>query len=289
MLELPSPLAVACHDAGGANIVFSWLAATAVDFRAVVKGPAARLWAERFPGAPTVASVGKAVEGAAALLSGTGWASDLEHEARRVARARGIWSVAVLDHWVNYRERFTRGCERVWPDEFWVTDTYAAEEARRCFPNAIVCLKPNTYLREQLARISATPAQPQQILYVLEPARSNWARAEAGEFQALDYFMEHRATVGAQLGSVRLRPHPSDAPDKYGAWLARYQGRAVLDDSAGLAEAISRCGWVAGTESFALVIALEAGRRVVCTLPPWAPACRLPHCGLLHLKDLVGR
>jgi hypothetical protein len=35
-----------------------------------------------------------------------------------------------------------------------------------------------------------------------------------------------------------------------------------------------------------MVIALAAGRKVVCTLPPWAPECTLPHDGLIHLKKI---
>ena len=59
-----------------------------------------------------------------------------------------------------------------------------------------------------------------------------------------------------------------------------------LDESADLAEAIGRVSYVAGCETYAMVIALAAGRKVVCTLPPWAPECTLPHDGLIHLKKI---
>jgi len=42
---------------------------------------------------------------------------------------------------------------------------------------------------------------------------------------------------------------------------------------------------VVGCESFALVVALAAGRRVCSTLPPWAPPCRLPQPGIVRLAD----
>jgi hypothetical protein len=160
-----------------------------------------------------------------------------------------------------------------------------------------VRLQPNLYLERQLQgiRSSTRAIEPGEVLYVLEPARSQWGRdperaAEAeGEFQALDYFMSRRNLLpGLPADSrVALRPHPSDPPGKYDAWIARQHGRATLDSSASLDEAIARHAWVAGAESFALAVALLAGRRVVCTLPPWAPDCRLPHRGLIHLKDLA--
>ena len=86
-----------------------------------------------------------------------------------------------------------------------------------------------------------------------------------------------------------LRPHPTDAPGKYDDWIARHGTCARLDPSKSLVEAIARCAWVAGMESNAMVVALAAQRRVVCTLPPWAPPCRLPHRGLIHLKERVAR
>ena len=58
----------------------------------------------------------------------------------------------------------------------------------------------------------------------------------------------------------------------------------TLCDAPDLATAISRHAWVAGCESMALVLALAAGRRTLCTLPPWAPRCRLPQRGLIHLS-----
>jgi hypothetical protein len=126
---------------------------------------------------------------------------------------------------------------------------------------------------------------------VLEPARSTWGRdaAGAGEFQALDYLAANLPVLALPRGAaLRLRPHPSDPPGKYAAWIERHAAiGARLDDAPTLAAAISRCAGVAGCESYALVVALAAGRRVVCTLPPWAPRGRLPQPNLVHLQRLA--
>jgi hypothetical protein len=283
-------LAVACHDAGAANIVLAWLAARDGPCRALMQGPAARLWAERFGSAPLAGSIDEALDGAAALLSGTGWASPIEHDARRQARARGVHSIAVLDHWVNYAQRFERDGEVVWPDEFWVTDDYALAEAQRCFPGQRVHLQPNLYVEQQLREIALATRRdgPPEVLYVLEPARSDWGRGRPGEFQGLDYFWAGMGALDLPPHSVlALRPHPSDPVDKYADWIADKSDRVRLDTAGSLAQAIGQREWVAGAESFALVVALQAQRKVVCSLPPWAPPCRLPHHGLIHLKDLL--
>jgi hypothetical protein len=289
--ELSAETAVVCHDAGAANIVIAWLAqAAAPPRRAVMEGPAAKLWADAFPSAPTM-TFDQALGGADMVLSGTGWASNIEHEARVAAARRGLRSVGVIDHWSNYRPRFVRDERLVLPDEIWITDDYAAGIARQTFPDTPVRQWDNLYLAAQIADIgpSPTPRDMVDILYVLEPARSDWGRDQPGEFQALDYFVAGLSLLGIDgPHRIRLRPHPSDPPGKYDPWIARNAANgAELDGAATLSDAMRTADWVAGCQSFALVIALGAGRRVVCTLPGWAPDCLLPHGGLIHLKQLM--
>ena len=285
--KLASPVAIVCHDAGGANIILSWLQmGGAENCRLYLGGPAARLNASH--GAfPVSGSLEEALEGCRTLVSGTGWASELEHRARVMAREKSIHSIAVLDHWVNYAERFQGPDRTVMPDEIWVTDPYALERAQALFPGTRLRQFENSYLAGQVRRIAALPATG-DMLYVLEPARSTWGGKLEGEFQALDFLVTTLPRLELPPAvPIRLRPHPSDPPGKYDDWIRAHPNLDVrLDLSRDMGEAIGPARWVAGCESFGLVLALEAGRTVFCTLPPWAPACRLPHSGLLHLKSL---
>jgi len=284
--ELPTldvPLAVVCHDAGACNVILPWLQRRSLQVRAVMQGPALRLWRARYGDAPLCSSVEEALHGARLLLSGTGWASTLEHDARVQAQQRGVPSVALIDHWVNYPQRFERDGHTQWPDEFWVTDTDALNLARWHFPASRVRLQHNGYLAEQVAAVRPLAAADQGVLVVMEPMRTDWGRGTAGEWQALDWFMQQRVAAGIPaLAPMRLRPHPSDEAGKYAAWLARHPA-VQLDGSASLADALQGARWVVGCESYALVVALAAGRTVFTSLPPWAPRCRLPQAGLQRL------
>ncbi len=280
-------VAVVCHDAGAANILIAELLATGrADWRVYTQGPAKNLWNEAFPNVPLCSSIRSTLEGVDLLVSGTGWGSDIEHEARKLAKDCRVHSVAIIDHWVNYAERFTRHDETVWPDEFWVTDEYALALAKHTFPNELVRLVPNFYVERQLHDIAQKAvASPPELLYVLEPIRTDWGRGIPGEFQALDYFVSHLPVLGLPSEKIiRLRPHPSDDSGKYEEWISRQANLNLqLDDTLGITESLGRASWVAGCESFALALALMAGRKVYCTLPPWAPDCRLPHSGLIHI------
>lgn len=294
MTNLSSPLAVVAHDAGATNLIIGWLKDQPnLTLRTCLQGPATALWSAAFPNWKNE-SLSEALDGAAMLLSGTGWASDLEHEARRLARAMGIPSIGAIDHWANYRERFIRNGEEVLPDELWVTDEDARVEAVRCFPDLPVGVLPNRYLEGLVEQIDALSPVPNErsgghILYVLEPIRQPWGnKEEPGEFQALDFFLERIGALGLECNpEIRLRPHPSDPPRKYASWMSRHSElNLTIDTSISLAEAIAWADWVVGCQSFAMVVALYAARRVVSTNPPWAPRCSLPQRGIQHLRDL---
>lgn len=289
-IDLNAPIAVVCHDAGAANQIIAWLRTDdlATEIHAVMRGPAEGLWRQAFPHLPLCQDMPLTLREASTLISGTGWASDLEHEARRLALTCGVKSIAVIDHWANYAERFIRGRECIWPDEFWVVDEYALAIAESAFPGKPIRRMPNRYLENQVECVGPVPPEAAELLYVLEPTRSDWGRDKAGEFQALDYFVEKLPLLKLPPSTlIRLRPHPSDSSGKYRDWIAMHPGlRVVVDDSPQMSDALSRARWVAGCESFALVIALKAGREVYCTLPPWAPACRLPHDGLIYLNKI---
>lgn len=290
IFDLPQPFAVVAHDAGAANHIIEWLMLERAEHRPFMAGPAGQAWQRRFSARLCHHSLDEALDGARAVLTGTGWGSDLEHRARAAGRSRGLRTVAVLDHWVNYGMRFERHGARVMPDEAWVTDLWAADLARSSFPGLEVKQKPNAYLAAAVREVASRQESAAGTLFVLEPVREDWGRGLPGEFQALDYFMHRRDVLGIEPGEpLRLRPHPSDAPGKYDSWVTRHADQGVcIDDSESLSAAISRSRRTVGIHSYALVVADAAGRQAVSTLPPWAPALCLPQTGIQQLRRLCG-
>jgi hypothetical protein len=282
-------VSVVCFDAGGANLVFSFLANERPNKISVyVEGPAVKIFNSFFPNMQCEDDLKSAIEGANILISGTGWASDLEHDARKLAKSLGIKTVAILDHWINYNERFIRNQNAVYPDEIWVTDLYAFENAKKKFPNIPIKRIRNYYFETLVFDIQTRSiTNPKDGLYILEPARSYWGHSVQGEFQALEFFKNKLDFFNLTAGAcIKLRPHPSDDPHKYDAWIAEQKNLPfIIEHDVSLQDAISQSSFVVGCESFALAIALSAGKKVYCSLPPWAPDCRLPHKEIIHLKD----
>jgi hypothetical protein len=289
------PVSIVAHDAGAANHIIAWFRdADLGRIRPCLAGPALALWRQAFPDA-AIAGLLDSMAGAGTLISGTGWASDLEHDARTLARQAGIKSIAVLDHWTSYRERFVRNGEETLPDEIWVTDEYAKVLAEKQFGSLVIRQLPNLYLDRLVREVGKHDSTPRHsaganVLYVLEPIRHAWGPSPVpGEFRALDFFADHTELIGPRAGmSIRLRAHPSDPPGKYDAWVARNKTLDVsMDESPTLAQSIAWSHVVVGCQTYAMVIALGTGRRVVSSIPPGAPPCVLPHHGIIKLSELL--
>jgi len=299
-LDLDPPVAVVCHDAGAANIILTWLEAHLARFpednhflQTYLAGPALGLLSHfDLSGLTLQPDPESALEGARTLVAGTGWGSTLELGAFIKGQAAGLRCISVIDHWINYAERFVIGGLRARPSELWVTDTYALEMAKGAFPDAVVVLRNNTFLERSVSRIGHPVSVPgvTRVLYTLEPIRESWGQgSRPGEFQALDYFFENINRLGIRAAAeVCLRPHPSESAEKYRAYVHESGPvRVLLDAGRPLEQAIVWADIVVGCRTMAMVIALAARRRVVSSLPPWSPPCRLPHAGIEHLRLLI--
>jgi hypothetical protein len=292
-------ICIASHDAGGAEILSSYVRQRKPDCCFVLAGPAIKIF-ERKLGPVQLSPLENALAASSNLLCGTSWQSDIEWRAIALARDLGKPSAAFLDHWVNYRERFMRDSKTHLPDEIWVGDRLARERAEALFPGRAIKLVDNPYfadLRSELASLKRGPALRHgglRILYVCEPLREH-ALLEYGnerhwgyvEEDALRYFLTHLDALGAPVGHVVLRPHPSEKPDKYDWALREFGMPIVRGGGRSLFEEVVDADVVVGCESMAMVIGLLAQRRVVSCIPPGGRPCVLPQTEIESLQALV--
>ena len=292
-IGLVSPITVVAHDAGAANLIIGWLKdSPEFEIKLCIAGPAKKIFASQYQRLKNL-TLKEALNNASSLLSGTSGVSDLEHNARLQAREQGIPSIGVVDHWINYRMRFLRNGHQVLPDVIWVSDDYAYSRAVKRFPKNIVRQMPNRYLEKMVVYINEITEKDRiddiiRVLYVLEPINIRWNDSDVlGEFQALDYFIQNLNVIGNKKVMIKLRGHPSDVSGKYNDWCNRNKHlNIIVDMDNDLQDLIVWADWVVGCETFAMVIALHAKRKILSTLPPWAPACKLPHKEIVQLREL---
>jgi hypothetical protein len=297
--ELPIKTAVVSHDAGGAEILSSYLLHHNLDCLYVLEGPALEIF-ERKLGFINVTSLEQAVSQSESILCSTSWQSDIEFQAIKLGHEVGKRSVAFLDHWVNYRERFYRSGKIILPNELWVCDVMAEAMAKEIFLSTPVVLVNNHYMQDARNKLESFQSSRSpcsdfiNILYICEPISSHallrhgdkrfWGYVED---DALRYFLANISVFGKPVHQILIRPHPSEPLDKY-TWIQhefnlpiQFAGRRSL------LEEISECDVVVGCESMAMVVALEANKKVLSCIPPGGRSCVLPHAEIVYLQNVL--
>jgi len=299
MLDLSAPVAVIAHDAGGAEVVSRYVAQQGLHCNYCLAGPALKIF-ERKLGPFNVMPLEAAIRKSDWLLCGTSWQSDLEWQAIKIAKEQGKRSVAFLDHWGHYRERFIRKGEICLPDEIWVGDALAETLSQRVLPEVKIRRVENPYFEDLKRELAAIPKQNitgktnLNVLFVSEPLREHGLREFGNERhwgyteeEALHYFLSNLHVFGQAVGRIVLRPHPSEPLNKYDWVKQEYKLPIESGGSRTLLEEVAESDVVVGFESMAMVVGLLAGKRVISCIPPGGKACALPQPEIEHLQSLV--
>ena len=297
---------VVAHDAGGAEMVSSWLRRSPQsDCQFLIDGPATSIF-ERKLGKLKIAppeSMEGLVEGSSLVITGTSWASNLEKRVIKQARENKVKVVSILDNWANYLERFDLEGEQILPDEIWVGDEYAFRIAEETFKNVTIRLIDNPYLLDIKDEIDSCKAESGEaradlkLLYVCEPVSEHACKSRGRvdafgftEYEAMELFISHLQKLSFANGNmeVRIRPHPSEAPDKYDRYINIESDQITVSKShaSTLVEDCAWSNWVIGINSMALVVALMAGKDVFCCIPGHTRPFGLPHEGIRNFLEL---
>ena len=289
-------VAIVSHDAGGAEILSSWIKIQHEPYCLVLGGPALKIF-ERKLGPIENISLELAIIKAEWILCGTSWQSNLERNAIIIAKEKGKKIISFIDHWVYYSERFNSNGTLVLPDEIWVGDKFAEDLAKSIFPDKPVFLKINPYfedLKIELKKHEFISQEFNNLLYVCEPLKEQ-AYLEHGdemffgytEEDALNFFLENLAFLKSPVNKIRIRPHPSEKPSKYSWCLQNDYINVEISEGRTLLEDMEDVNIVVGCESMAMVVGLLAGKRVVCSIPPGGKICELPYPEIEHLQELI--
>ena len=298
-IELPMRTTVVSHDAGGAEILSSYVRRHNLDCLYVLEGPALKIF-ERKLGPIKVIAVEDAICQSTSIICGTSWQSDIEFNAIKLAREMGKRSVTFLDHWVNYRERFSRSGLTVLPDEIWVGDIMAEAMVKEIFPITPVVLLGNPYfqdVRKELCTYQMNRSSHLDfitILYVCEPVSTHallshgdarfWGYVEE---EALRYFLSNISVFGKPIERILIRPHPSEPIGKYNWIQHEFKLPIQFGGTRPLLEEIAGSDVVVGCESMAMVVALLANKKVISCIPPGGRSCVLPHSKIAYLQNIL--
>ena len=295
---------VVAHDAGGAEIVSSWVKhhEKLKEFSYLLEGPAVNIFSRKLGEVEnlTRSALFTNLFRYDRVLTGTGWASDLERLALKTAKQSRTTSATYLDHWFGYGRRFLLDGQMVLPDELWVGDSKALQIARQEFPGVPVKLEPNLYFKEMVdairelsSKVSVKDKGLIRILYVTEPTshitelrHSDPNHFGYTEFEALESYLKYLKTQNYKnIEKIRIRRHPAEQKGKYSSLLAGFSNHFPIEEDldTSLVEDCAWADWVVGCQSMAMVIALLAGKKVFSCIPERGKLMPLPFEGITRL------
>ena len=290
-------IGVVAHDAGGAEIISSYIRQKGLDCHYCLEGPSRAVFARKL-GQTGLLTLDELVSRSDSILCGTSFLSDLEWRALGLARAAGKHAIAVLDHWVNYRQRFNRHNDWHFPDEIWVGDEIGENLAHMECPGIKTTLVPNPYFHDIKQELAAIPVPGNtfsglRILYVSEPLREDGLALHGDELycgyteeDALRYFLSNIDVFAEKVGQIVIRPHPQEDKNKYDWAGKEFSLPIVSGQDKTLLEQIAASDIVVGCATMAMVVGLLAGKRVISCIPPNGKAIPLPQPEIEPLQSL---
>jgi hypothetical protein len=215
------------------------------------------------------------------ILYGTGWQNHLEYHFLAYAKAHHITSIAFLDHWTNYRERFgypEKNWEHNLPSFIAAHDQTSFDKAQSFGLPNVIAIK-NYALATQLKEAQNVLGKIQErdtLLFLSEPtakvATRSFGDAYAWGFTEKEVF-EDILTCKEKFGckNILIRLHPSDTPECYHAIdpNATFSHATLLED-------ITRAKVVIGIDTIALYTAYLLGKKVISYIPSNQRECCVP-------------
>lgn len=282
-------IALFAHDAGGAEILLELLKASldVAEFRlfCLKDSPCFKLiqtktlehfWCEITSSKEDIEA--KLFAFSPSLIAyGTGWQNHLEYHFLAYAKAHNLLSLAFLDHWTNYRERFgypESHWEKNLPSFIVAHDAISEAKAKDLGLPNVIGIK-NYALLAQLHNYTPLPHNS-TLLFLSEPT-AKVAKASSGNayfwgFTEKEVF-EDILTCKILLGckEILIRLHPSDTPETYQAI-----DSTIRFSTASLLEDIARADIIIGIDTVALYTAYILGKKVISYIPSIQRECSVP-------------
>lgn len=257
-------IGIVSHDSGGANIINS-LAKFFKDirFNLYARGPAKSIFNAK--NIDFIDDENIFFNKVDFIIFGTG-STSFEKKYLKFAKSKNIKTAAILDHFVNFRQRFTDGSSILYPDYCFVCDEYSLDIAYKelaPFKNIGLC---KNYLIESMCQEikSFSKKRTNSVLYVLENIQEEWDdKLQPWEIAFNNFY--NNFYKKNNFDSIIVRPHPKDSPSLYKS-LKKFD-EVIFDLYSSPINSLSKVSVVVGVESYLLYLAYYCGFDVYTSIP----------------------
>ena len=273
LIKNANSVGIVSHDAGGANILNALTKRYEnTQFDLLLGGPAVTLFGSY--NVNIIDDFHHFFSKNDLIIFGTG-SSSFEKKFLEEAKDHNCTTATVLDHFVNYRDRFIYKNELILPDYCFVCDQYSLELAVKelaPYNNIYICENYLvSYIKSKMGVGAASKSE--SVLYVLEDIKEEWNAGFITWEIAFNYFYNNFYTPN-KFKKIIVRPHPNDNPSIYES-LNSYK-EIMFDYDTSPVESFNSVSVVVGIESYLMYIAHYCGLNVYTSLPSSIRAPRLP-------------
>ena len=252
---------VVCNDAGGAASIASLLRMLNIQPEGIVTGPAISVF-EKLKVKYREIDIHDTNFPEKLLIMGSSIYGGNESLALEDPRFENNIKIVILDHWMNYRERFNKN-GKVLPNQFWVTNNLAYELASQVFHETPVELIPDS----QLALIRRTFHQLQGsrdvllLIWEYQTQSEESLKFPIGLINTRIGQLE-RFCIENAIAKIIVRLHPSQSKEDFESDITLLQidnVRVEISQNESLETDLANSVAVVGFSSTALYIASELG------------------------------
>jgi hypothetical protein len=262
---------VVSHDAGGAQLLSSWCKQNKINANYSLSGPAIKIFYSKL-GKIKNLSYKKSIDLSKILICGTGTASNIQVKAIDYAKKKNKKTIAWLEHWINYKERFYYKKKYFTPDEIWVSDSYAKNEALKFFSNTKVKCKKNPFLFELKKKIKVKRNKENKNIIYLSGLFYNFNKNNKFdkkiinlEKKSLLNFVTNIKNFNMKINDIRIRYHPSEKYFFYRENLKK--NKITVSKNIQLIDDLNWADLIIGANSMAIYLCKMLNLRVYSSLP----------------------
>lgn len=221
------------------------------------------------------------------ILVGTSWQNKTHHNFIHYAKELYIPSVAMMEHWINYRERFgypNKNWEENKPDFITVNDNHAYSIAKKYGFKNIIKLKFYTLLNDIKKLEKQNIKEKNELLFISEPTQkvalshfNNKNYWEFNEYKLIENIAKNIQYF--QTNNLRIRLHPSDEKEKYDYLHNKFKNlKITIEDpyKIPLLTSIISSKVIIGIDGFVLYAAKILGKYSISFIPNDKRKCKVP-------------
>jgi len=221
------------------------------------------------------------------ILVGTGWQNKMHLDFIRSSNQLKIPSIASLDHWTNYKERFNypnKNWKDNLPEYITVNDEVGYKIAQNATFKNIIKLKFYNLLDEIQSFHNIKSQEQNAILFISEPTQEvAYQHYRDENYWGFDEFIVCEAICKNirlfATNKLTIRLHPSDEPQKYNYLHEKYKHINIEIENSyetKLIDSLSGHNTIIGIDGYVLYEAMILSKLAISLLPSSNRKCLVP-------------